>query len=249
RMGGSCCDFMRPTAAQRVNAKGETIYTYLCSMKERSRGHICNMKNCNGNMLDADIIEQLKSLSEDGSDFIQQLQKSKKALTGNRQSYDEQLAKIEADIASNDDEIKGLVSALGKASGTSAETYVVKQIDELHDKGESLKRRLDELKELTSSHALADIEFDLLTQLLSSFKDTVDGMTVEQKRAAIRTFVKEIVWDGTHAHMVLFGSEYAYEFPEADANMGYSAISCKNTENFEKSAETGDIDPLRAHSK
>ena len=96
---------------------------------------------------------------------------------------------------------------------------------------------------------MADIEFDLLTQLLSSFKDTVDGMTVEQKRAAIRTFVKEIVWDGTHAHMVLFGSEYAYEFPEADANMGYSAISCKNTENFEKSAETGDIDPLRAHSK
>ena len=53
-------------------------------MKERSRGHVCNMKNCNGNMLDADIIEQLKHLSEDGSDFIRQLEQSKRALLGNR---------------------------------------------------------------------------------------------------------------------------------------------------------------------
>ncbi|MDE7170477.1 MAG: recombinase family protein, partial [Oscillospiraceae bacterium] len=45
-MCGSCGDFMRPKASQRVNAKGETLYTYLCSMKERSRGHISNMKNC-----------------------------------------------------------------------------------------------------------------------------------------------------------------------------------------------------------
>ena len=50
--------------------------------------------------------------------------------------------------------------------------------------------------------------------MLSSFKDTVDSMTVEQKRAAIRTFVKEVVWDGQRAHVVLFGSDYEYEFPK-----------------------------------
>ena len=40
----------------------------------------------------------------------------------------------------------------------------------------------DELKELTANHALADIEYDLLAQLLASFKDSVDGMSIEQKR-------------------------------------------------------------------
>lgn len=246
---GNCGDFMRPKASQRLNARGETIYTYLCSMKERSRGHVCNIKNCNGNIMDANVIEQLKSLSEDGSDFLQQLEHSKKVLTGDRQSYDDQLAKIEADITANEDEIKGLVSTLSKASGTSAEAYIVKQIDELHDKGETLKRHLDELKELTASHALADIEYDLLAQLLASFKDSVDGMTIEQKRAAIRTFVKEIIWDGTQAHVILFGSEYAFEFPEIPVGMANAVTSCKNTENFEKSAERGDIEPLRVHSK
>ncbi len=246
---GNCGDFMRPKASQRLNARGETIYTYLCSMKERSRGHVCNIKNCNGNIMDANVIEQLKSLSEDGSDFLQQLEHSKKVLTGDRQGYDEQLAKIEADITANEDEIKGLVSTLSKASGTSAETYIVKQIDELHNKGETLKRNLDELKELTANHALADIEYDLLAQLLASFKDSVDGMTIEQKRAAIRNFVKEIIWDGTQAHVILFGSEYAFEFPKIPVGMTNTVISCKNTENFEKAAERGDVEPLRVHSK
>ena len=246
---GNCGDFMRPKASQRLNTKGEPIYTYLCSMKERSRGHVCSMKNCSGNTIDADIIEQLKTLREDGPDFVQQLEHSKKALAGNRESYDEQLTRAEADIASNEEEIKGLVSALGKAFGTSAEAYIVKQIDELHDKSKALTRRLEELKELTSSHALAETEFQLLAQFLSSFKGTVDDMTVEQRRAAIRTFVKEIVWDGTQAHAVLFGSEYAYKFSEIPINVGDAAISCKNTENSRKAGERGNVRPLGVDRK
>lgn len=246
---GNCGEYMRPKMSQRRNIKGETIYTYLCSMKERSRGHVCNMKNCNGNMLDADIIEQLKHLSEDGSDFIRQLEQSKRALLGNRQSYDEEISKLETEIAANEEEIKGLVSALGKSSGTSAESYIMQKIDELHEKGEGLKRHLAELKELTSSHALADIEFDLLAQMLSTFKDTVDKMTVEQKRAAIRTFVKEIIWDGRDAHVVLFGSEYEYEFPKTPAGIGKQVAGSKTEENLEGAAEGGLAEPSGEDSK
>ncbi|GKH52204.1 serine recombinase [Eubacteriales bacterium] len=246
---GNCGEFMRPKLSKRLNTKGEPIYTYLCSMKERSRSHVCNMKNCNGNIMDADIIEQLKLLSEDGSDFIRQLEQSKRVLMGNRQSYDEEIGKLEAEITANEDEIKGLVSALGKASGTSAESYIMKQIDELHDRGEGIKRHLEELKQLTSSHALADIEFDLLAQMLSSFKDTVDGMTVEQKRAAIRTFVKEIIWDGQDAHVVIFGSDYEYEFPETLIGIGNLPEETEDNSNFDETAERGDAEPLGGYSK
>lgn len=210
---GNCGDYMRPKLSKRLNADGELSYTYLCSMKERSRSHCCNMKNCNGNEIDYQIIEQLKSLSENSSDFIKQLEQSKKVIAGNRENYDTEIAKLEAEISSNGEEIKGLVTALGKASGTSAEEYILKQIDELHEKSEALKSRLEEWKSLTAKHPLADIEFDILAQMLSSFRETVDGMTVEQKRAAIRTFVKQIIWDGTDAHVVLFGSDYDYDFP------------------------------------
>ena len=142
---GNCGEFMRPKLSQRRNATGETIYTYLCSMKERSRGHVCNMKNCNGNTLDADVVEQLKHLSEDGSDFIQQLEQSKWALRGGRQSYDAEISRLESEITANEEEIKGLVSALGRSSGTSAERYIMQQIDDLYEKGEGLKRHLAEI--------------------------------------------------------------------------------------------------------
>ena len=217
---GNCRSYMRPKLTARQNAKGETIYTYLCSMKERSRRHVCNIKTCNGNILDADVIEQIKTLSENSSQVVKQIEQSKRVLTGNREGYQAQLDKLEAEINANEDEIRRLVSALGKTPESSAEEYIVKQIDELHDKGEDLKRRLAQLKELTAEHALADIEFDLLAQLLASFKDTIDDMTVEQKRAAIRTFVKQVIWDGEKVHLVLFGSDYQFEFPEKPVGIG-----------------------------
>ena len=246
---GNCGEYMRPKLSRRQNAKGEAIYTYLCSMKERSRGHVCSMKNCNGNTLDADITEQLKHLSENGFEFIRQLEQSRRALLGGRQSCDGEISGLEAEIAANEEKIKGLVSALGKSSGTSAESYILQQIDELHGKGEGLKRRLAELKEQAFGRALADIEFDLLARTLSTFKDTVDKMTVEQKRSAIRTFVKEIIWDGTDAHVVLFGSEYEYEFPKTPVGVGNQVAGSKTEENLAERAEGGLAEPSGADSK
>ena len=246
---GNCGDYMRPKVSQRVNTKGEPIYTYLCSTKERSKSHICNMKNCNGNILDADVIAQLKSLSEDHSDLFRQLERSKRVLMGDRQEYDNEIAQLKSKISENDNEIKGLVSALGKASGTPAEDYIMEQIDELHTKGESLKRRLAELEELTSSNAWSEVEFDLLAQMLATFKNTVDEMTVEQKRAAIRAIVKQIIWDGKDAHVVLFSSDYKYEFPETPIGIGEIVSKNGEKENFNGAAERGDVEPLREYSK
>ena len=246
---GNCRSFMRPKASGRLNAKGEPIYNYLCSMKERSRSHVCKMRHCNGNLMDAGILRQLNALRENDSDFLQQLEHSKRVLSGSRQSDDGEISKIETGIAANDDAIKGLVSALDKASGTSAEGYIIRRIDELHGKGEELKRRLKQLKELTANQALADIEFDPLAQMLASFKDTMDGMTVEQKRAAIRTFLKKVVWDGSTAHLVLFGSNYEYEFPETPASTGDVAPEGREHADFEMAAERGRAKPPGEDSK
>lgn len=244
---GNCRNFMRPKVSGRLNTKGEPIYTYLCSMKERSRGHVCKMRNCNGNLLDETVIAQLKTLSENGSDFLQQLEHSKRVLAGNRQSYDEEISSLEASIAANDEEIKGLVSALGRASGTSAEDYILQQIDELHNKGDGFQRRLSQLKELTKNHALADIEFHLLAQMLSSFKDTVDSMTVEQKRAAIRTFLKQVIWDGSKVHLVVFGSNYEYD--EISVDMGDVASKDGENASFKMVAEKENVRTLCEDSK
>ena len=220
---GNCGDYMRPKLTTRQDAHGELIYTYMCAMKERSRSHCCNIKNANGNILDKAIIEEIKKLSEDNSEFMQQLEQGKKALLGDFRNYEEQLNLLNTALAEHEKEIKGLVSSLSKALGTSAEGYIIQQIDELHDKCEMLKRRIEDMKQVTASHELSDIEFDMFRQMLCSFGQTIDGMSVEQKRAAIRTCVRKIVWDGSEVHVYLFGSDDDYELPETPTTGGFPA--------------------------
>ncbi len=210
---GNCGDYMRPKLSDRLTATGEPIYTYLCTTKERSRSHVCAMKNANGNMLDAKVIETIKSFGKQSTDMAKLITQTKKRITGNREGYDAELAKINAQIAANEKDIKTLVLSLGKAEGTNADKYILEQIDELHEKGESLKKRLSELESITKQHELADIEFDLIRQLLMTMGENIEEYSVEQKRAAIRTFIRRIVWDGENAHIYLFHNDGDYEFP------------------------------------
>ena len=90
----------------------------------------------------------------------------------------------------------------------------MEQIDELHENGEVLKKRLSELEAITQQHELTEIEFDIIRQLLSTMGENIDDYSVEQKRAAIRTFIRKIVWDGENAHVYLFNNDGDYEFPD-----------------------------------
>ena len=230
---GKCGDYMRPKLSDRKTATGETIYTYLCTTKERSRGHVCSMKNANGNTLDAKIIETIKSFGKQSADMAKQITQTKKRISGNREGYEAELAKLRLQIEDNEKDIKALVISLGKSEGTNAEKYIIEQIDELHEKGEALRKRLAELEAIIQQHDLADIEFDIIRQMLANMGESIDNYTVEQKRAAIRTFIRKIVWDGENAHLYLFHNDGDYEFPTPpDGNSGNNGNSDKNPDEF-----------------
>ena len=81
---------------------------------------------------------------------------------------------------------------------------------------------MHELAGLVSVNSLTDAEFDLLRQMLSMFRTSIDDMSVEEKRAAIRTVVRKVIWDGVNAHVVLFGAdEDEIEFPDMEDRLGH----------------------------
>ncbi len=207
---GGCGDYMRPKLTERLNGRGERIYTYLCATKERSRGYACRMKNCGGNALDAGVMERISALEEDRAELVWRLEKSKGGLL--EDGEDQELERLEREAAENDAEIGGLISALPKAADSPAEAYILRRLGELHERGERLKEALAERRRQAAVGALPAGELARLADVLSSFPGAVDSMTVEQKRAAVRALVRKIVWDGTDAHVVLYGSDNP--FPE-----------------------------------
>ena len=212
---GECGDYMRPKLTNSKNAEGELIYTYMCSTKERSHGTVCSMKNCNGNTLDAKIIEEIRKLSADKETLTRLLAQTKKVISGSKEGYDAELALLREKHTETEERIKRLVESLSVASDTSAK-YVMEQIDELHRESETQQARLSELEALTEQSRMLHQEFAFHQEMIESFASAVDSATLEEKRRLLRTIVKKVVWDGKNAYVYLFAEDGEADLPPND---------------------------------
>ncbi|ADL04752.1 recombinase family protein [Lacrimispora saccharolytica] len=203
---GGCGDYMRPKLSGRYNDQGEQVYSYLCTMKEKSRMKCCGMKNVNGNMLDQMVLEEIRKITEDHDEYQRQLCYNSKAVAESRQELEWDISRLQEQLKNMEEEINGLVASLGKAGGTGAEGYIIKQIGGLHKKKEKTEQRIWALSQAAGSNELSGQEFQLLKQALSSFGNVIGLMDVRQKRAAVRTLVDKVIWDGQNVHLYLLGS-------------------------------------------
>lgn len=211
----SCGNRMYPKLSKRKTDDGETIYTYVCKMKERSKKELCNKRNANGNALDLAVIEKIKQLSSEKGDFVKQLEKSKIFYTGNREQYEQKLSTMKKEKADLEKKVSSLIDTLAELDEISAKKSIVDRINQMNTEIDKISQGIDKMISLTAEHAFSDIEFDVLCQMLSVFSNTFDDMSYEQRRAAIRSIVRRVIWDGENAHVILFGSQDGdIEFPD-----------------------------------
>ena len=200
---GSCGSFLRPKRTQRKDAEGRTIYTYLCSLKERSRGQCCRIGNVDGGALDRALLEALGHLPEDTETLLERLETAERAVRGIR-TEDRGPMDRSAAVAANDRQIRALTESLAKASGTPAERYILQKIDDLHARRELLARGADAATKTIP--ALSDAEKTAAVRSLDSFSKALSTASVEQKRTAVRACVRRAVWDGREVCVEWFGS-------------------------------------------
>lgn len=204
---GDCGRFMRSKQVNRLNKENEKVFYYMCERKEKSRQHLCDMRNITGNVLDKVVCEEIKKLSQDDSIFIKQLKKAKNKFSNNANSVSKQINELEKKIAANDNSIKKLVISLAEGNNEEiAVKYINEHISELDAENVLLTNKIDELKSIDCN--LSDMDFEGIKNMLSSFTKTFDIMTLEEKRNAIRTLVRRIVWDGENVHIYFLGCDY-----------------------------------------
>lgn len=201
----SCGGRMYPKMGRSRAKDGKPAYTYVCRMKERSQRSVCSSRNANGNVLDMEIIEQIKSLQDDKETFIDRLEQSRKFYAGSQIKHKRQLEDMRKEKAESEKKINLLVDSLAEMSDSPARGHVARRIEQLNEEYQFLEKRIQELEGAAFQHVLSDAEFDLHLQLLTVFGDGIDEMSVEQKRAVLRAVIRKVVWDGVNAHVVLYG--------------------------------------------
>ncbi|MDE6751831.1 MAG: recombinase family protein [Eubacterium sp.] len=211
-----CGEFMRPHMTTRMNRDGEYTYYYSCNMKLRSKGSRCNNKNINGNEIDKEVIATVKALASNGDDYFVSLKSALSESKIKAENISNEQERLEEEIEKKEKEIEALVNNLSASSGTGAEKYILDKINTLSDEVEKIKSQMNTLSKECENELNLTESIDLMKDMLKSFSVTVDNMTIEQKRQTIRTFVKEIIWDGENAHIVFFGSDYEYPFKKTE---------------------------------
>ncbi len=229
----ACGNRMYPHLSKRKTADGEPIYTYVCKMKERSKKELCKRRNANGNTLDMVISEQLKRLGDKKSDFVRQMEKGKMFYSGNREEYERRLAGMRKEKADLEKKVSSLVDTLAETEEGAVKRSIINRMGEMNLEIDKLFMGIEELVSISSEHTFSDIEFDMLLQMLTMFKNGIDEMSYEQKRVAIRTVVRRIIWDGENAHIVLFGAEgEGIEYPDISHLMKDSIAETEDDEDL-----------------
>ena len=210
----SCGSRMYPKLSNRKTPAGKVAFSYVCKMKERSKKTVCSCKNVSGNALDLAVTEQIKHLADDNGEFVKLLEKNKATYFENRLGREQQLKKLQKEKADLEKKVTALIGTLADATQPATKQALLTHIDQLNSDIEKVQRRIEEQLSITAEHAFSDMEFDILKQLLGVFKNGIDFMGCEQKRAAVRSLVRRIVWDGKNAHVILLGAEGELDFPE-----------------------------------
>lgn len=90
---GGCGDYMHPKLSGKANEGGERTYCYVCRRKEESNNALCKIKNPNGTLLDAMVIDTIKNLAEDKNELVRQLEKNRRLLQDGMDTGDTDLTK------------------------------------------------------------------------------------------------------------------------------------------------------------
>lgn len=206
---GNCGSYMRPKANRRLDENGNKTYSYLCETKEKSRRHLCDIKNPQGNLLDQMVCDEIKRLAkcEDKNKFQEQLKSAKKQLMADGKLNVNELDMLQKSYKNIDNKINNLVRTLSRTTYKYSISYIQEEIENLHQEKLQIEEKIHTLNELAQRQNEMIVEFDKLTAKLSSFSDSFDMMSVEEKRTLLRVLLDKVVWDGTNIHLYLSASD------------------------------------------
>lgn len=173
-------------------------FSYVCRLKLKSNKVKCQAENINGIKLDKHIVELIKSFECDKISLIRELEKGKKYIKG---SIESDTAPLSKKLSSNKSEINSLVSKLANANN-SVEKYIIDRINVLDAENTDIARKISEQEKREKADKMTVQQIEEFKKGVMSFSACVDNMSFEEKRAAIKTLINRVTWNGSSVEVI-----------------------------------------------
>ena len=151
------------------------------------------------------VCDKVKRLAkhEDKGKFYEQIKTAKKQLMTSGKSNVTELDILQKSHKDTEKKINNLVQTLSKTTYGSAANYIQDEIETLHKEKLQIEEKIHTLNELLQHQNDILVTFDMMIKKLSSFSESFDMMSVEEKRNVLRVLVDKVVWNGTNAELYL----------------------------------------------
>ena len=94
-------------------------------------------------------------------------------------------------------------TSITSSDNSPADNLIKEKINRLSEENKTIEKQIDENRLAIESQNLSDLNLEILKTTLDNFSTTFEDMTVEQKRVALRTFIKRIDFDGENVEVYM----------------------------------------------
>ena len=195
----TCGSRMYPKQASRRGPDGTRAFSYVCRMRERSRGSLCRTRSAPGGALDGAVLTQLAALPEDTATFAALL---RQPLRRPAAPAEEQLAALRQEKMQTERRLAALVDSLAAMEGGAAREPVLRRIGQLQRDCEAIENRMAELAH-PPEPPLEEQAVQPEYSRLAGMESCLAALPPEQQRSAVAALVQQVVWDGAEAHLTL----------------------------------------------
>ena len=176
-----------------TSKSGERFYYYVCSMKKRSKGQICNAKNLKAREIEESVLIELEKIAKHKHEFLEDLQKEHKQKVKDNDSETKKF-KLEKELKSNQKRIDNLMDELSDETDRDMRDLLKDKIKSLKDKIKSFESELLTLNNSLETFKEDSINLSFISSMLEKCEKIRDLPKEEQKQL-IDIFIDSITYD------------------------------------------------------
>lgn len=203
---GCCGSYMRPKGG-RVLLDGTKSFSYVCELRERSKGALCKGENAPGPQSDAVVIQKINSIASQRGELLEKLQADVNITEKEQKDIQDSIEQNQAIIKEAKDQLKNLARAIAQNSNAELDSVLIQESEAQSERIRTAQRAIDELEKQQSGSADALDQYSAMAASLGVFTDSFDQMGTPLKRSLLQSIIEQAEWDGKYIAINIWGNK------------------------------------------